>query len=94
MNKFWKTLFSTLNVKISLLTVYHAQKDGLTKIAHRNREEIIRCFVNYEKDDWNEHLVKFEVAYNASVYSTTPHIPFFLNYGVQSGTIPAERIIL
>ena len=49
MSKFWKTLFSTLNVKISPSTAYHPQADGKTEIFNRKHEEITWCFVNYDK---------------------------------------------
>ena len=54
---------------------------------------MIRCFVNYDKDDWDEHLLEFEVAHSASVHSKTAHTPFFLNYGLHPRTIPAELIV-
>ena len=92
-SKFWKTLFGTLNVKISLSTAYHPQTDGKTEIVNRKLEEMICCFINYEKDNWDKHLVEFEVAYKASVGSTTAHTLFFFSYGIHHRTIPAEPIV-
>ena len=93
MSKFWKALFKSLNVKISPSTAYHPQTDGQTEIVNRKLEEMIRSFVNYDKDDWDKHLIEFEVAYNASVHSTTAYTPFFLNYGINPKTIPADLLV-
>ena len=93
MSKFWKILFCILNVKISPSIAYHSQTDGQAKIVSRELEEIIRCFVNYDKDNWDEHLVEFVVEDNASVHSTTAHTPLFLNRGAHPSTIPADLMV-
>ena len=51
MSHFWKNLFKTLNVKISPSTAYHPQTDGQTEIVNRKLEEMIRSFVNYNKNN-------------------------------------------
>ena len=38
-------------------------------------------------------MVEFEAGYNVSVHITTAHTPFFLNYGVNSRTIPAKLMV-
>eukprot|EP00171_Calliarthron_tuberculosum_P022560 IDg22560t1 len=53
---------------------------------------MIRAFANFRKDNWDEHLVDFEVAYNSAVNSTTMCSPFYLNYGIPPRTIPIETI--
>ena len=93
MSGLWKTLFKTLQVKISPSTAYHPQTDGQTEIVNRKLEEMIRFFVNYDKDNWDDHLVEFEFAYNASVHSTTAHAPFFLNHGLNHKTLLAELMV-
>ena len=93
LSKFWKTLFSLLGVKIAPSTAYHPQTDGQTEIVNRKIEEMIRAFVNYKKNNWDEHLVEFEVAYNSAVHSTTGYTPFFLNYGIHPRTIPAQLLV-
>ena len=92
MSKFWKTLFGTLYVKISPSTACHSQTDGQTEIVKRKLEEVIHCLVNYEKDNWDEHLAEFEDVYGTSVHSSAGHTLFFLNCGIHPRTIPAELI--
>ena len=92
MSKFWKSLFQLLGTKLSPSSAYHPQTDGQTEIVNRKVEEMIRAFANYDKSNWDENLVDFEVAYNSSVHSTTMFTPFFLNYGIHPRTIPLQTL--
>lgn len=92
MSKFWKTLFKLLGTKIAPSTAYHPQTDGQSEIANRKTEEMIRAFANFRKDNWDEHLVDFEVAYNSAINSTTLYSPFYLNYGIHPKTIPMHTL--
>lgn len=92
MSKFWKALFKSLNTKLAPSTGYHPQTDGQSEIANRKVEEMIRAFANYKKDNWDQNLVDFEVAYNSAVNSTTLRSPFFINYGIHLRIIPMEGI--
>ena len=92
MSNFWTFLFKSLDTKLAPSTAYHPQTDGQTEISNRKVEEIIRAFANFRKDNWDEHLVDFEVAINSAVNSTTLCSPFFINYGVHPRTIPLEAL--
>ena len=92
MSKFWKELFRSLGTKLAPSTAYHPQTDGQSEIANRKVEEMIRAFANYRKDNWDEHLIDFEVAYNSAVNSTTLSTPFFINYGMHPKTLPIEGV--
>ena len=92
MSKFWKALFQSLGTKLSPSSAYHPQTDGQTEIMNRKIEEMIRSFVNYDKSNWDEFLVDFEVAYNSSAHATTTFTPFYLNYGIEPKTIPMHAI--
>ena len=92
MSKFWTSLFKTLGTRLAPSTAYHPESDGQTEIANRKVEEMIRAFANYRKDNWDEHIVDFEVAYNSAVNSTTLCSPFYLTYGIHPRTIPIETL--
>ena len=53
---------------------------------------MIRAFVNCKKNNWDEQLVDFEVAYNSAISSNKLCSPFFINYGIHPRTIPMEGI--
>jgi len=57
MGKFWKSLFSILGTRITPSSAYHPQTDGQTEIVNRKIEEMIRCFANFSKNNWDEHIV-------------------------------------
>ncbi len=92
MRMFWKTLLKLLGTKIAPSTAYHPQTDDQTEIANRKVEEMIRTFANFRKDNWDEHLVHFEVAYNSSIHSTTPYSSFYLKYGINPKTIQIQTL--
>ena len=92
MSRFWKTLFASLKTRIAPSTAYHPQTDGQTEIVNRKVEEMIRSYANYRKNNWDEHIVDIEVAYNSAIHTTTLCSPFYLNYGRHPRTIPLEAI--
>ena len=92
MSKFWKTLFRSLGTKLAPSSAYHPQTDGQTEIANRKVEEMIRAFANYRKDNWDKHLIDFEVAYNSAINSTTLCSPFYINYGLHPRIVPVEAL--
>ena len=85
-------LLTSFAANLALSTACHPQTDGQSEIAIRKVEEMIRPFANYKKDNWAEHLVDFELAYNSAVNSTTLCRPFFVNYGVHPKIVPLETL--
>jgi hypothetical protein len=60
---------------------HHPQTDGQTERTNRTMEEMLRHFVNYRQNNWDEVLPALEHAYNNSVNATTRQVPFELLYG-------------
>jgi hypothetical protein len=104
---FWKAFWSQLGTTLTMSTAYHPQTDGQTERANRTLEEMLRARVNFQQDDWDEHLAAAELAYNSSINASTGFTPFYLNAGQEAqmpldhalaGTVPinnpsaAERI--
>ncbi len=54
---------------------------------------MIRASANYKKNNWDEQLVDFEVAFKPAVNSTTLCSAFFINYGVHPKLIPLEGLL-
>jgi hypothetical protein len=78
---FWKTMFGTLGVKSKASTAYHPQTDGQTERLNQTIEQFLRCYVNYEQDNWVALLPMAQMAYNGSKNATTGMTPHFANYG-------------
>ena len=93
MSKFWRELFTILGTNLRPSSAYHPQTDGQTEVVNKKIEEMIRSFINYNQTNWDEHLVEFEVAYNSSVHANTTFPPFYLTYGENPRTIPADLVL-
>lgn len=79
--KFWRALWEQLGTTLTLSTAYHPQTDGQTERANRTLEEMLRGYVSWAHDDWDQHLAVLELAYNSSIQASTGKSPFFLNSG-------------
>ena len=80
-SKFWKHLLESLRISCKLSSSYHPQTDGQTERTNQTLEQYLRCFINYQQDDWVDFLHMAEFAYNNSVHSSTGYTPFFANTG-------------
>lgn len=81
-SKFWNCFFSLLGVKIKLSTSFHPQTDGQTERANQVLEQFLRCFINYQQDNWADLLPLAEFAYNNTIHTAIGCSPFFANYGL------------
>ena len=80
-NAFWRRLFERMGVSLNMSTPSHPQTDGQTEVTIRALCDMLRAFVNSNRDDWLFYLSILEFAYNDSVHSVTGYTPFELNYG-------------
>ncbi len=80
-SNFWRALWQQLGTRLAMSTAYHPQTDGQTERANRTLEDMLRTYVNYRLNDWDQHLIAAEIAYNNSKQASTGFSPFFLNYG-------------
>ena len=83
---FWRSLWKRQGTTLNMSTAYHPQSDGQTERANRTLEDMLRASVNFEQNDWDEHLDAAEYAYNNSKQASTGHTPFFLNGGAHPAT--------
>ena len=78
---FWKSLWQQLGTKLQMSTAFHPQTDGQTERQNRTLEEMLRAYVSYEQDDWDEHLSAAELAHNCAEHASTGFSPYYLNHG-------------
>jgi len=90
-SRFWRTLFEQLGTKLSMSTAFHPQTDGQTERMNRTLEEMLRAYVTYNQDQWDEYLPAAEFAYNNSQQTSTGYTPFELDNGQHTLT-PASLL--
>ena len=78
---FWKAFWAGLGTTLSMSTAYHPQTDGQTENANRMLEIMLRSVINFEQDDWEDHLAAAELAVNNARNETTGLSPFYMFYG-------------
>ncbi|CAG8541143.1 7593_t:CDS:2 [Scutellospora calospora] len=61
-SKFWKELFKLLGTKLHMSSAAHPQIDGQTEQVNRILEDMLRIYVNYRQDNWNQLLSAAEFA--------------------------------
>jgi hypothetical protein len=53
-SKFWQALIVKIGIRTKLSTVFHPQTDRQTERINQNVEQYLRCYVNYEQNNWVE----------------------------------------
>ena len=77
-SSYWESLCFYLALRRCLSTAFHPQTDGQTERTNQTLECYLRCFINYEQDNWAELLACAEYACNEAVSSATGHSLFDL----------------
>jgi len=89
---FWQTLIAMMGSKLLMSTSFHPQTDGQTENSNKQLEQILRSVVNFNQDDWDEHLAAAEMANNNSKNATTGYTPYYLNMG-REAIMPMDTAI-
>uniref|UniRef100_A0A803TM74 Gypsy retrotransposon integrase-like protein 1 n=1 Tax=Anolis carolinensis TaxID=28377 RepID=A0A803TM74_ANOCA len=87
-SRFWKALQSLLGIDSRLSTAHHPQTDGQTERTNAPLEQYLRCYVNYQQDNWADLLSLSEFAFNNATQNSTKEAPFFANYGFHPRFFP------
>ena len=80
-SKFTKEICKMLGIEMAMSTAYHPQTDGQTERVNQELEQYLRCYVNYDQDDWDQYLHTAEYAYNNREHSSIKMSPFRAVYG-------------
>lgn len=75
-SNYWGTLCSHLAVRRLLSTAFHPQTDGQTERTNQTLECYLRCYANWEQDNWPALLASAEYACNNAASATTGQSPF------------------
>lgn len=74
---FTRSVMTGLGITQNISTAFHPQTDGQTERTNATLEQYLRCFLNYQQDNWIDFLPMAEFCYNNTVHSSTKHTPFF-----------------
>lgn len=83
MSKFWQSLMARIGLKHKASTAYHPQTDGQTERINQIVETYLRCYVNFDQNDWVEYLPTAQASYNSTPVESTNYSPFYANYGFE-----------
>ena len=78
---FFRSVGTALDMKLHFTSGYHPEGDGQTERVNQTLEQYLRCYCNYQQDNWATLLPLAEFAYNNAPSETTGTSPFFANKG-------------
>jgi hypothetical protein len=76
---FFHSLGKVLDMTLHFTSRYHPEGDRQTEQTNQTLEQYLRCYCNYQQDNWSELLPLVEFAYNNTPSLTTGISPFFAN---------------
>jgi hypothetical protein len=79
--RFWKELVRLTQTRLAMSASHHPQTDGQTEKTNITLAEMIRHYINYQQNNWDEFLPALEHANNCSVHATTGLAPFMMKFG-------------
>jgi hypothetical protein len=62
-------------------TAYHPETDGQTERVNQTIEVMLRFYVNYHTNNWDQFLDIVEYSYNNQTNASTSMSPFYANFG-------------
>lgn len=69
--KYYLNFCYYLWVRLNYSTAFYPQTNGQTERQNQTLEQYLRCYVNYQQDDWVYWLLMAKFIYNNSVHSMT-----------------------
>ncbi|KAF5701029.1 reverse transcriptase domain-containing protein [Fusarium globosum] len=78
---FWQSLMARLGLNHRLTTAFRPSVDGQTERMNQVLEQYLRCYINYEQNDWVEKLPIAQLAYNTAYNESTKLTPAYANFG-------------
>jgi hypothetical protein len=81
--KFWQALWKLSGTRLRMSTSWHPQTDGQTEVVNRAVQNMLRCYVNAKRNDWDKWLTPCEMAINNTRHVSHGYTPHFLNAGYE-----------
>ena len=77
----WRNFFKIIGTKLTMSYAYHQRFDGQTEVMNRVIEQILRCYINFNQDNWFELLPYVTSAINNTKNPSTGISPNHMFYG-------------
>ena len=87
-SKVWNDLMELMGIKLMMSTSRHQRSNGGTEILFKSLKNFFIKINDYEDDNWEENLPKFQFSYNNSINFSTNFTPYYLAFNIQPITIP------
>ena len=81
LGEFWTRLWSRFGSQLQYSYPYEHRSQGSVERSHRTIEQMLRCYVNRNMTDWDQHLHILEFTMNSTIHPATGYSPFFLDTG-------------
>ncbi len=88
----WQSLATTLRIKLNMSSAHHPRTDGQTERFNSTIEQYLRMYINFQQDDWAQHLDSCAFALNNSVSESTKMSPNEVIFGYQPTIFPAPDL--
>ena len=81
-----------LGIEKTRTTPFHAQSDGQVERWNRTIQQMLKAFVNKNRDDWDDHLPYLCMAYRATPHESTGCSPNLMMFG-QENNLPLDVMV-
>lgn len=86
--KFWSEFLRSMGSTQGFSLASHPSTNGAVERMNAMAEQYIRCYVDYQQENWADLLLLAEVAYNNAVHSSTGLTPFQVTSGMEFVPMP------
>ena len=70
-----------LGIERSRTSPYHPADNGQVERYNRTLQQMLKCFINEHRDDWDDHLPLLNMAYRATPHESTGCSPNLMMFG-------------
>ena len=83
MNHYYFIICDLLGIEKTRTTPFHAQSDGQVESWNRTIQQMLKSFVNENRNDWDDHLPYLCMAYRATPHESTGVSPNLMMFGTE-----------
>ena len=85
----FKQICKLLGIEKTRSSPYRSQSDGMVERWNRTIQQMLKAFINDNRDDWDDHLSYLCMAYRATPHESTGCSPNLMMFG-QENSLPVD----